>query len=88
MFIKIKGKSGNYKCIVDEFYKENLDYLKEKIRYIYAREYGIEVPTEYNHIKTIKALKEFIKNEMKDMDNYPFGFKYINGVYCVYEAIC
>lgn len=86
MFIKIKGRIGNYNCNVTSFYKDNLDYLKERIRYIYGREFGIEVPKYFNDIKTIKNLKQFIKDEMHDMDNYPYGFKHIDGVYCLYEA--
>lgn len=86
MFIKIKGRIGNYNCNVIAFYKDNLDYLKERIRYIYGREFGIEVPKYFNDIKTIKNLKQFIKDEMRDMDNYPYGFKHIDGVYCLYEA--
>lgn len=85
-YIKIKGYTGKSLCGLTAFYKDNLDYLLEKIRRIYGREYGVEVPPYYNEICTVKALKEFIKNEMDDMDNYPYGFKHIDGVYCLYEA--
>lgn len=87
MFIKIKGHIGNYNCNVVGFYKGNLDYLKERIKYIYGREFGVETPSYFNEIKTIKGLKQFVKDEMiKDMRNYPYGFKHIDGIYCLYEA--
>lgn len=87
MFIKIKGHMGMYNCIVTGFYKGNLDYLLKTIRGIYGREFGVEVPSYYNEITTIKELKTFVKEEMGGMDNYPFGFKHIDGVYCLYEAM-
>lgn len=87
MFISIKGWMGKHNAVVTAFYKENLDYLKEVIQNVYVREYGERVPDYFNGIKTIKALKEFVKTEMDDMDNYPFGFKYIDGVYCLYQCV-
>jgi len=87
MFITIKGRMGKYNAVVTGFYKDNLDYLKKAITYIYIREYGIEIPKEFNDIKTIKGLKKFVKTEMDDMDNYPYGFKHIDGVYCLYECL-
>lgn len=87
MFIKIKGRIGYYNAIVTGFYKDNLDYLKRRVQYIYGREYGMRVPQEFHDITTIKDLKTFIKTEMNDMDNHPYGFKHIEGVYCLYECI-
>ena len=87
MFIRIKGHEGNYNAIVTGFYKNNLDYLKRKIPVIYAREYGEEIPAYFNSIKTVKDLKNFVKVEMNDMDTYPFGFKYMDGILCLYECL-
>lgn len=87
MFIKIKGKIGNYNAIVTWFYRDNLDYLMEVIPKIYLREYGDFIPKEFYYIKTIKDLKIFIKENMFDMDNYPYGFKHIEGTYALYECI-
>lgn len=87
MFIKIKGRMGKYNAIVTGFYKDNLDYLKKAIPVVYSREYGEEIPSYFHKIHTIKDLKNFVKVEMDDMDNYPFGFKHIEGVYCLYECI-
>ena len=36
-------------------------------------------------IFTDDELKQFIKDEMSDMDNYPYGFKHIDGIFCFYE---
>ena len=87
MFISIKGRMGKYNAIVTGFYKDNLDVLKRAIPIVYRREYGYEIPSAFYDISTIKELKEFVKEEMDDMDNYPFGFKHIDGVYCLYECL-
>lgn len=87
MFIKIKGHTGSYNAVVTAFYKDNLEHLKKSIKFIYGREYGNVVPDGFDDISTIKDLKKFIKEEMSDMDNYPYGFKHIEGIYCLYECI-
>ena len=87
MFISIKGHIGKYNAIVTWFYRDNLDYLKIAIPRIYMREYGEQIPNEFDNIRTIKELKQFIKDHMSDMDNYPFGFKHIMGTYALYECI-
>lgn len=87
MFINIKGYTGKFNAVVTGFYKDNLTYLKRYIPIIYMREYGVEIPKEFEDITTIKELKTFVKEEMSDMDNYPFGFKHIDGVYCLYECL-
>lgn len=87
MFIRLKGKTGMYNAVVTWFYKDNFDYLKEAVAFVYRREYGENVPVEYDEIKTIKGLKQFIKDEMEDMNNYPFGFKHIDGTYALYQCI-
>ena len=87
MFITIKGNIGKYNAIVTGFYKDNLSYLKRRIPTIYNREYDMLIPSEFHDITTIKDLKAFVKEHMDDMDNYPFGFKHIDGVYCLYECI-
>ena len=87
MFIKIKGDHiGHYNCVVTWFYKDNLEHLKKVIPYIYSREYGRRIPSEFHEIKTIKGLKEFVKEEM-DTCEYPYGFKHIDGTYALYECI-
>lgn len=86
MFISIKGRIGKYNADVTGFYKENLDYLKRYIPMIYMREYGTEIPNEFEDITTIKELKSFVKEYMSDMDSYPYGFKHIDGVYCLYQC--
>ena len=86
MFISIKGRMGKYNASVTGFYKGNLDYLKRVIPQIYAREFNEPIPSEFHEISTIKELKSFVKEHMVDMDNYPFGFKHIDGVYCLYEC--
>ena len=58
------------------------------IPYLALSEVTDKFTMAFNEIKTIKDLKQFIKDEMYDMDNYPFGFKHIDGVYCLYEAYC
>ena len=87
MFISIKGHMGKYNAVVTGFYKGNLDYLKDVIPRVYAREYGEQIPEYFDEITTIKDLKEFVKTEMDGMDNYPFGFKHIDGVYCLYKCV-
>lgn len=87
MFISIKGDIGKYNAVVTWFYKDNLEHLKRVIPFVYMREYGREIPSEFHSISTIKALKEFIKENMSDMDNYPYGFKHIEGTYALYECI-
>lgn len=87
MFIKIKGHMGMYNACVTWFYKDNIDVLKDIISRIYMREYGVEIPSEFYEITTVKGLKNFIKKEMNDMDNYPYGFKHIEGTYAVYQCI-
>ena len=87
MFINVKGYTGKFNAVVTGFYKDNLDYLKKTIPNIYMREYGGHIPEEFYSINTIKDLKEFVKTEMEDMDSYPFGFKHIDGVYCLYECL-
>lgn len=87
MFIKIKGRIGYYNAVVTWFYKDEIDYLKKAIPRIYAREYGEQIPNYFDKINTIKDLKNFVKVEMNDMDNYPFGFKHIDGTFALYECI-
>ena len=87
MFINIKGHNGKYNAIVTWFYKDNIEYLKEVIPNIYMREYGEPIPKYFHTINTIKELKSFIKMEMNDMRNYPFGFKHIDGTYALYQCI-
>lgn len=87
MFITIKGRFGKYNAIVTGFYKNNIDYLKKRITEIYSREYGETIPPYIHDIKTVKDLKNFVKTEMNDMDTYPYGFKHIDGVFCLYECI-
>ena len=86
MFIKIKGDHfGQYNASVTWFYRDNLDYLKKAIPRIYSREYGEKIPSEFHDIKTIKDLKNFVKNEMDDCE-YPCGFKHIEGTFALYEC--
>ena len=87
MFIKIKGRIGYYNAVVTPFYIFYIDDLKYSIPRIYAREFHEEIPSYFHDISTIKDLKNFVKVEMHDMDNYPFGFKHIDGVFCLYECI-
>ena len=87
MFIKIKGDNfGMYNAVVTWFYRDNLDHLKKVIPKIYMREFDEEIPKEFHDIKTIKGLKEFVKEEM-DSCEYPFGFKHIDGTFALYECI-
>ena len=86
MFIRLNGRIGYFNADVTWFYKDNLDYLKGRIKLIYLREIGGPIPDEFNSINTITALKAFIKEHMSDMDNYPFGFKHIDGTYVLYEC--
>ena len=86
MFIKIKGDHiGYYNASVTWFYRDNLDYLKEVITRLYAREYGEEIPSYFHDIKTIKDLKNFVKTEM-DTCEHPFGFKHIDGTFALYQC--
>lgn len=87
MFINIKGRMGKYNALVTWFYKDNLDYLKEIIPQIYMREYNERIPNYFHDITTIKDLKNFVKAEMKDMQDYPYGFKHIEGTYALYQCI-
>lgn len=87
MFIKIKGRTGYYNAVVTGFYKSEMDYLKRRIKSIYQRETGEQIPNYFEDINTIKQLKQFVKVELHDMDNYPNGFKHIDGVFVLYECI-
>ena len=87
MYIKIKGFSGYHNCRVTPFYKNNFDYLKDRIKNIYRDNVDFTLPEFFWEIETIKDLKLFVKEYLVEyIDVYPYGFKYINGLYCLYES--
>ena len=87
VYISIKGYTGKFNCQIIAFYKENIELLKEKVKNIYKDEVNFNLPSYFWEIETIKKLKEFVKTELVPyIDNYPYGFKHIDGVYCLYQA--
>lgn len=86
MFIKIKNYSGKFNCNVVAFSKYNFEKLHEIVKNVFKNYNSEKLPSHYNDIKTLKDLKSFIKKYELDELDYPVGFKYIEGVYCFYEA--
>lgn len=98
-YTPIKGYSGKYLCGITVVNRESLDLVKQKIlrrvdSYHYRRnsflynEIVEETKEELDNIKTVKALKDYIKYWDKyGIFDYILTFKYIDGYYCMVEPI-
>lgn len=83
MYITVKGFTGHFLADVVPFNMDNKERLQRIIERIYFNETGERL--EGDELRTLGRMKEFVRENLQDMDNYPTGFKHIDGIFCFYE---